>query len=120
MSHSPYELLRHMLDEILYIESMLPSLKEDDFYSDETLKRAFVRSIEVMGEASNKIDASFQKNHPDIPWIKMNGIRNRLIHAYFSVSYEIVWNVATVELIKLKSQIEAILGSIDTSQETME
>ena len=110
MSHSPLEYLHHILDEINYIEGMVCQINEDIFLSDETLKRSFVRSIEIIGEAAKKIPLDFKKTHSDISWKRIAGMRDKLIHHYFGVDYHIVWDVAINKLPVLKKQIEEISG----------
>lgn len=93
MSHSPLELLRHILEEVDYLTKTAKDLVKEDFLSDETLKRSFVRSIEIIGEASKKIAPQIRAKYDDIEWRKISGMRNRLIHDYFAVDYDIVWDV---------------------------
>jgi uncharacterized protein with HEPN domain len=68
-----------------------------------------VRSIEIIGEASKKIPADFKQRHSNLDWRAMAGMRDRLIHDYFGVDYDIVWDVARNRAAKLQSDIEAIL-----------
>jgi uncharacterized protein with HEPN domain len=98
MSPSPHEYLRHMSDEIDYISSQLPGMEFDAFMADPTLKRAFVRSLEIIGEAAKKIPEDIKAAAPEIEWRKITGIRDRLIHGYFGVDYRIVWDVAVSKL----------------------
>ena len=109
MSLSPLEYLRHILDEINYIESAVCGIEEADFIADETLKRSFVRSIEIIGEAVKKIPSDFKDKHSNIDWKRIAGMRDKLIHDYFGVDYHIVWDVATNKLPELKRKIEEIM-----------
>ena len=61
---------------------------------DEILQRAFTRSISIIGEASKKLPAEFKEKYPDIEWKSMTGMRDKLIHDYFGIDYEMVWDVA--------------------------
>jgi uncharacterized protein with HEPN domain len=109
MSPSPIEYLRHILDEISYIEDAIRDIEEADFLADETLKRSFVRSIEIIGEAAKKVPTDFKGKHSNIDWKRIAGMRDKLIHDYFGVDYHIVWDVATNKLPELKQKIEEII-----------
>jgi len=109
MPHYPLEYLRHILDEISYIEDALKLTSQDKFFSDQTLKRSFVRSIEIIGEAAKKIPSEFKKKYQDIEWKRITGMRDHLIHDYFGVDYKIVWDVAVNKLPELKDKIEQII-----------
>lgn len=107
MSYKEY--LRHILDEADYIIGKSKGLSKKSFFKDETLKRAFVRSIEVIGEAVKKLPDDFRKNHGAVDWRAMAGTRDKLIHDYFGIDYEIVWDIITVEIPELRKQIKKIL-----------
>jgi uncharacterized protein with HEPN domain len=85
VSLSPPEYIRHMLDEIDFIISRISGTDFESFVRDETLKRAFVRSIEIIGEASKKLPEDIKAMHPDIEWRKVSGMRDRLIHNYCGI-----------------------------------
>ncbi len=93
MSLSAVEYLRHILDETGYLTDQTQQLTKDQFLRDATLKRAFVRSLEIIGEASKQIPEDFKQKHCHLEWRAMAGMRDRLIHGYFGVDYDIVWDV---------------------------
>lgn len=109
MSFEPRDYLRHILAEAEYLLARSEGLTFDEFRTDETLQRAFVRSLEIIGEAAKKMPEGFRTGHPAIEWRAMAGMRDRLIHDYFGVDYEIVWDVVRSHLPKLRHQIAAIL-----------
>ena len=110
MSHCPTEYIRHMLDEIEYIENTKQKTDEHSFLSDETLKRSFVRSIEIIGEAAKKLTDDFRQEHNEIPWPKISGMRDKLIHDYFGIDYNLVWDVVEHSLPELKKQLMKIIA----------
>jgi uncharacterized protein with HEPN domain len=109
MSISPLEYLKHILDEIEYIRTETSKLSKDDFLQNNTLKRAFVRSLEIIGEAAKKIPDAFKQKYGHIDWRSIAGMRDKLIHAYFGVDYDIVWDVIVNKLPTLQKEVEQIL-----------
>jgi uncharacterized protein with HEPN domain len=69
-----------------------------DLDSDEKLSLALVRLLEIFGEAATGLSEAFKEKHPDIPWRSVIGTRNRLVHGYFDVDLDIVWNIVTKDL----------------------
>jgi uncharacterized protein with HEPN domain len=74
---SPLEYLRHILDEAEYLMGQTQGLSQDEFLNDETLKRAFVRSIEIIGEAAKKVPDNLKQKYPQIEWRAIAGMRDR-------------------------------------------
>src|SRR2546426_9765462 len=109
MSFEPRDYLRHILVEADYLIAQRTGLKFEEFVADETLRRAFVRSLEVIGEAAKKVPEGFREQYPTVEWRAMAGMRDRLIHAYFGVDYELVWDVVQKRIPELRAQIVAIL-----------
>lgn len=87
MSPSPHEYVKHILDEIDYVLSKTSCTDLHSFLKDQTLQRAFVRSLEIIGEAAKKLPDAVRQNYPNIEWRKITGMRDRLIHDYFGVDY---------------------------------
>ncbi len=109
MSFEPLEYLRHVLAEVDYLVGSSAIVRKERFLRDETLRRAFVRSLEIIGEAAKKVPDGFRAAHPEVEWKAMAAMRDRLIHGYFGVDYELVWDVVQEKIPALKRQIEAIL-----------
>ena len=110
MSKDPIEFLKHIADECTYLLSINKYLSKDDFLDDETLKRAVVRSLEIIGEATKKIPADFKVKWSSIQWKNMAGMRDRLIHDYIGVNYSIVWDVFKNKIPELQNQIQEVLN----------
>jgi uncharacterized protein with HEPN domain len=109
MSKQNQEYLKHILDEINFLLENSKGLKREDFLNNEVLKRAFVRSLEIIGEAVKKLPVELREKYRDIDWKAMAATRDKLIHHYFGVDYEIVWDVVAHEIPKLKAQFKKIL-----------
>lgn len=109
MSISEINLVKHILDEINYLITNSQNLKFDEFISNLTLQKAFVRSLEIIGEATKKISQEYRLSHPEIEWRSMAAMRDRLIHNYFDVDYQIVWDVILNHLPELKIKLEKLL-----------
>lgn len=110
MSKEPLEYLRHILDECKFILSVTGNdFSKEDFLQNETLKRAFVRSLEIIGEATKKIPSDFKIKWDSINWKNMAGMRDRLIHDYIGIDYSIVWDVVIHKIPELSNQVAEVI-----------
>ncbi|MEW6067966.1 MAG: DUF86 domain-containing protein [Nitrospirota bacterium] len=108
-------------DNLVYVDDILAAIekidrfckdiKKEDFMKNELLMDAVVRNLEIIGEASSKLTTSFRKKHKEIEWRKIIGMRNRIIHAYDTVNFEIVWDAIYEDLPVLKRKLEEIVSS---------
>lgn len=101
--------LEHILEEVVKVESSTQSVLKKDFKRNNDLQDATIRRIEIIGEAAKNISAAAKEKHPGIEWRKMAGTRDVLIHAYFSVDLDLIWDVVKRDLPELKKQISGIL-----------
>jgi uncharacterized protein with HEPN domain len=109
MSPSTREYLQHILDETNYIITSSANFNQVEFLQDETLKRAYVRSLEVIGEAVKQLPDSLRQKYNTIEWRAIAGMRDRLIHNYFGVDYEIVWDVIINKIPLLDTEVRIML-----------
>jgi len=109
MSLSVTEYLGHIHKEASYLVRRLAGVSRAEFQADETLQRACVRSLEVIGEATKRVAEEFRRKHSQVDWRGMAGMRDRLIHDYLGVDYDIVWDVLTNKVPSLATEIEAIV-----------
>lgn len=112
MSKSIREYIRHILDEITFLETESNNYAESQFMHDELRQRAFARSLEVIGEAIKLIPDETRAQDTSVNWKSFAGLRDKLIHHYFGVDYAIVWDVIKNELPTLKRSLEHILTQI--------
>ena len=102
--------INHINDELNYLITKSKELTYDEFIKDETIKRAFVRSLEIIGEAVKRIPKQVCEQYRQIEWNKIAGMRDKLIHHYFGVDYDLVWDIIENHIPKLKETIKLILN----------
>jgi uncharacterized protein with HEPN domain len=107
------EYLRHIVDEARFLESRTAGISLEKFLSDEVLKRACVRSLEVIGEASKRVPDAVRGRYPDVEWRRMAAMRDRLIHGYFGTDYAIVFEVATQRAGSLAKRLEEVIKELE-------
>lgn len=108
--------LRHMLDHAREVISLVVGRSRSDLDSDRMLNLSLVRLLEVIGEAARRVPAEVQARHPQLPWARLIGLRNRLIHGYDQVDMDILWQIASADAPALLDQIEAVLAQEGTGE----
>ena len=103
------DFLRDIRESARRIKMYTDGMAYDRFLADIKTQDAVIRNLEIIGEATKGLSAGLCKKYPDVPWKGMAGVRDRLIHHYFGVNLDIVWDIVTIELPVLESQIESIL-----------
>jgi uncharacterized protein with HEPN domain len=109
ISHEDRVRLRHMLDASLEIQQYVASSTREDLDKDRKLVHSLVRLFEIIGEAANQVSYELRENIVEIPWFIIIGMRNRLIHAYFSINLDIVWETSTKDIPTLIEVLERYL-----------
>lgn len=106
--------LRHFLDEANFLIQETDGMEFDKFMKNEVLKRACSRSLEIIGEAVKNLSSNFKKSHKEIEWKKIAGLRDKIIHYYFGVNWDILWDVIKNRVSTLKDQVEKILKEVES------
>ncbi len=106
------DFLKHIRKETEFLVLQTDGLSEKDFINDEIKSRAFIRSLEIIGEATKKLPKDFTLKYIEIDWKSLAGMRDKLIHNYFGVDYEIVWDVLLNEIPELNYQINKIIEQL--------
>jgi uncharacterized protein with HEPN domain len=106
-----------LLDDILQSAMKIKRYTKDhdyeSFISDDKTIDAVVRNFEIIGEAANRIDPDFRDSNPEIEWNRIRGFRNRIVHDYFGIDYEIVWSIIETYLEELIDWLNTILDDND-------
>jgi len=110
MKKDPTIFLKHILESIEHIDSYIKGLDEEDFLKSEEKQDAVIRRLEILGEAVRNLPEEFRAKYPDIEWNKAMATRNILIHNYFGIELDIVWDTITQSLPNFKKQIEVLLN----------
>lgn len=102
--------VRHMLEAALKAAEFSKGHNRSDLDADEKLTLSLVHLLEILGEAAGKVSEDFRGRHPEIPWNRVSGIRNRLIHGYFDVDMDIVWQTVAERLPELIGQLKKLVA----------
>ena len=103
--------LRDILSASSKIEAIIAATSEESFLRDEVLSAAVLHHLTVMGEAINRLSPELRERHPEVPWHQIVAVRHRIVHAYFDLDWQILWNAAMDDIPQLRKQIGGILES---------
>ena len=109
-------LLDDMLQSARKIKRYTKDLDYNSFQSDDQTVDAVVRNFEIIGEAANRIDTDFRDKNPEIEWTRILGFRNRIVHDYFGIDYEIVWSIIDTYLDEMIDWLDTIIENNKTTQ----
>jgi len=94
---------------IAQIDEFVGNMKLEDFKADEMVSSAVVRKLEVIGEATENIPSEIRQKYKELPWSDMAKMRDKIIHGYFGIDYEVVWKTIKERLPEIKPKIDSIL-----------
>ncbi|KWT85083.1 HepT-like ribonuclease domain-containing protein [Candidatus Magnetominusculus xianensis] len=100
--------LRHIYDSICRIEQYTKDMVFDSFIDNGLVQAAVIRELEIIGEATKRISIDIRDKYPEIPWKVMAGTRDKLIHHYFGVDIQVVWDTVDKAIPQLKAKIERL------------
>ncbi len=109
MKKDPKILLLDILDSIEKIEDYTKNISQNKFFDNLPIQDAVIRRIGIIGEAVKNLPASFRDKHSDVPWKKIAGTRDVIIHDYSGVDIDLVWEIANKDILELKKQILELL-----------
>lgn len=109
MQKNPNIFLTHILESIEWIEKGIEGISKNQFIQDVPSQDIVIRRLEIIGEAVKNLPGGFKKKYPNIPWKKISGLRDKLIHGYFGIDLELVWEIVKKDLPPFKEQIKKIL-----------
>ena len=110
---SDLDLLEDILICMDKIHKYIDGITYDGFENDSKTQDAIIRNIEVIGEAAKQLSDDIRQKYHNVPWKEIAGTRDRLIHGYFGVNIDIIWEIVTIDIPKLKTEIEEIKNELN-------
>ena len=110
------DFVQDILDSVNDVGNFIKGMDFKEFIKDKKTIYSVVRAIEIIGEATKNIPEQIRKKYPDVPWKKMAGMRDRLVHEYFGVDLEILWGTAKEDVPQLKVPVSNVLEDLDKGE----
>lgn len=101
-------LLKDMIEAAQKILFYTDTMSFEDFIEDDKTKDAVIRNFEVIGEAAKRVHDDFKRRHPEIEWKRIRGFRNRIVHEYFGIDFEMVWQIKEENLDELIAKLSSL------------
>jgi hypothetical protein len=105
-------LVEDIWESIEKIERYIDGMTQDNFDSDEKTTDAVVRNLEIIGEAAGRLPEDFTNQHSEIEWVKIIGLRNRIVHEYFGVDLQIIWQILRKDIPAFKVSLKKIRSNL--------
>ena len=113
-NRNPKLLIIDMLESVEKLLSYTTDTNYDTFITNSMMKDAVIRNVQVLGEAANRIPNPIKARYPDVEWSKIVRSRHIVVHEYAVVDYEIIWKIATIHIVPLKTSLEKILIELES------
>ena len=108
--------LRHIIEAADEAMGYVRGLSRTEFENDRPLQHSVVRCIEIVGEASSRLSNELRESNPQVPWVDIIGMRNRIVHAYYDIDIGIVWKTAVEDLSDLLPELRVIAQSLEAPE----
>jgi uncharacterized protein with HEPN domain len=109
MRHEP-SFLKDILSACRKIQAIVAATSEVTFLRDEVLPAAVLHHLTVIGEAINRLSVELRERHPEVPWRQIIAVRHRIVHAYFDLDWQILWDAAIIDIPELQRQVLEIIA----------